>query len=357
MKKLISILLTAALLLTLMAGCGNTSDDNSSDSLNSSDSGDISSSSSDSSSDSSSEVEEEPYTFRIGGLKGATSIGMVKLMQDSENKETEGSYEFTMAGSADELSPNFIKGDLDIIAGPVNLCSVLYNKTEGNARFLAVNTLGVLYIVQKGGDAIESIADLKGKTIYATGKGSTPEYSLRYLLTQNGVDPDSEITIEWKSEPTEVVALMANDETAIAMMPQPFVTVAQNQIQELTVALNLTEEWDKLDNGTSFITAGLIVRADIAEKYPQQLAKFMEEYEASTKFVNDSVEDAAQLCEKYGIVKAAIAAKAIPYCNITCVTGDEMKTMTSGYLKILFDQAAASIGGALPKDDFYYENK
>ena len=351
MKKLISLLLMAALVLTLFAGCGG---DSTTSSYTSQTSGTVSDTASDTASDSSSETEEEPVTIRIGGLKGPTSIGMVKLMEDDENGETENDYEFTLAGAAGEISPLLASGELDIIAAPVNLASVLYNNTDGQVRFAAVNTLGVLYVVQKGGDPIESIADLEGKTIYATGQGQTPEYSLRYLLTENGLDPDTDVTIEFKSEPTEVVALMNQQETAIAMLPQPFVTVAQNSVEGLEIALDLTEEWDKLDNGTAFVTAGLIVRADFIEQYPQQFEKFMEEYAASTEYANENVADAAALCEKFDIIAAAVAETAIPYCNITCITGEEMKTMASAYLEILFEQDAESVGGALPDDDLYY---
>lgn len=297
---------------------------------------------------------EEPTTIRLGGLKGPTSIGMVKLLSDAEEGLTKNSYEFTMAAAADELTPKLLQGEMDILAVPANLGSILYNNSEGKVQMLAINTLGVVYIVEKGGTTITSMEDLKGKTIYATGKGTTPEYALSYLLSQHGLDIETDVTVEFKSEPTEVVAAMANEETAVAMLPQPFVTVAQNQIQDLSVVLSLTEEWEKLDNGSMFITAGLIVRKDFAEKYPQQLATFLEEYAASTTFVNENTADAAQLVEKYDIVKAAIAEKAIPYCNIVCITGEEMKTAASGYLGTLLEQNPQAVGGKLPGDDFYY---
>lgn len=299
-------------------------------------------------------VAEEPTTIRLGGLKGPTSIGMVKLLSDAEQGLTQNTYEFTMAGAADELTPKLLQGELDILAVPANLGSILYNNSEGKVQMLAINTLGVIYIVEKGGATITSIEDLKGKTIYATGKGSTPEYALSYLLSQHGMDIEKDVTVDFKSEPTEVVAAMANDETAVAMLPQPFVTVAQTQIENLSIVLDLTEEWEKLDNGSMFITAGLIVRKEFAEKYPQQLAAFLEEYEASTAYANENVADAAQLVEKYDIVKAAIAEKAIPYCNIVCITGEEMQTAASGYLGTLMDQNPQAVGGKLPGDDFYY---
>ncbi len=298
---------------------------------------------------------EESVTIRLGGLKGATSMGMVKLLDDAENGLTESEIEFTMATAADELSPLLLKGEMDIIAVPANLGAILYNNSEGAVQFAAINTLGLIYITEKGGETIQSVADLKGKTIYATGKGSTPEYALKYLLSQNGLDPEKDVTIEWKSEPTEVVATISAEDQAVAMIPQPFVTVAQTQVEDLRVALDLTAEWEALDNGSRFITAGLVVRKAFAEEHPEALATFLSEYAASTAYVNENAADAAQLIEKYDIVKAAIAEKAIPYCNITYIDGEEMKTALEGYLGVLFEQNPQSVGGTLPGEDFYLE--
>ena len=300
--------------------------------------------------------EKEQVTLRLGGLKGATSIGMVKLLDDAEKGQTQVNYEYTMAAAADELSPLMIQGKMDVLAVPANLGSILYNKTEGKVQFAAVNTLGVVYIVEKGGETIQSVADLKGKTIYATGKGTTPEYALRYLLSMHGLDMDTDVTMEWKSEPTETVAAMKTQDNAVAMIPQPFVTVAQGQVEDLRVALDLTREWEALDNGSMFITAGLIVRKEFAQENPEVFNAFLEEYKASTEYVNQHPAEAAVLVEKYGIVKAPVAEKAIPYCNITYIDGEQMKTGLSGYLTVLYNMNPASVGGTLPGDDFYYGN-
>ena len=217
----------------------------------------------------------------------------------------------------------------------------------------AVNTLGVIYIVEKGGETVQGLEDLKGRTIYATGKGSTPEYALTYLLAQHGLDISTDVTVEWKSEPTEVVAQMATEETSVAMLPQPFVTVAAGQLEGLRIAIDLTAEWDSLKNGSQFVTAGLIVRKAFAEENPEALKTFLEEYAASTAYANEQPAEAAQLIEKYGIVKAAVAEKAIPYCNIVCITGAEMQQMVSGYFGVLFEQNPKAVGGELPGEDFF----
>ena len=301
-------------------------------------------------------AQENPITLRLGGLKGATSIGMVKLLSDAEKGETKVHYDFTMAAAADELAPLMIQGKMDVLAVPANLASVLYNKTEGKVQFAAVNTLGVVYVVEKGGETVQTVSDLKGKTIYATGKGTTPEYALRYLLSMHGLNMDTDVHMEWKSEPTETVAAMKMQENAVAMIPQPFVTVAQGQVEGLRVALDLTQEWNALDNGSMFITAGLIVRKEFAEQNPEVFKAFLEEYKASTEYVNANPADAAQLVEQYGIVKAAVAEKAIPHCNITYIDGEEMKTALAGYLQVLFEMNPTAVGGNVPGDDFYYGN-
>ena len=301
--------------------------------------------------------EQEKVTVRLGGLKGPTSMGMVKLLEDQEKGETANKYEFTMAGSPNDLTPALLKGELDILAVPVNLGAVLYQKSEGQVQLAAVNTLGVLYIVEKGGETVQTLEDLKGKTLYATGKGSTPEYALAYLLAQKGMDINTDLMVDWKSEHTEVVAQMALEETAVALLPQPFVTVAAGQVENLRVALDLTKEWDSLDNGSQLITGGLIVRKAFAEEHPEALAAFLEEYAASTAYTNEQPAEAAQLIEKYDIIKAAVAEKAIPFCNIVCITGEEMQQIAEGYFRTLYDQNPAAVGGEMPDEAFYLKTK
>lgn len=290
---------------------------------------------------------------RLGGLKGPTSIGMVKLLDDAEQKQTDNSYTFTMAGSADELTPKLLKGELDILAVPANLASVLYNNSDGAVQVIAVNTLGVLSIAEKGGNDINSIADLKGKKILASGKGSTPEYALDYLLKENGIDTEQDVEIEWKSEPSEIVAEMAASEYTVAMLPQPYAAVAAGQFDDLHLALDLTEEWDALDNDSRLITAVLAVRKEFAEQNADAIQQFLAEYKQSTDYVNQNPADASLLVEKYDIVKAAIAEKAIPNCNIVCITGNEMQESLDGYLHILYDMNSKSVGGKVPDEQFY----
>ncbi|MBQ5312975.1 MAG: ABC transporter substrate-binding protein, partial [Oscillospiraceae bacterium] len=243
--------------------------------------------------------------------------------------------------------------ELDIAAVPANLASVLYNNTEGKIQILAINNLGVLYVVEQG-ETIKTFADLKGKTIYSTGKGTTPEYALNYLLTQNGVDPAADVTIEWKSEAAEIVAVLKQNPDAIAVLPQPFVTAAQSQVEGLKVALSFNDEWNALGNGSSLVTGVIVARKAFVEENPAQVAAFLDEFKASTEYINTNVEEGAVLVENLIGVKAGVAKKAIPNCNIKFFEGEEMKTVVSGYLQTLFDQNPKAVGGKMPADDFYY---
>lgn len=302
-------------------------------------------------------AEAEKPTVRLAAMTGPTAMGLVKLLDDAKQGVAANQYDFLLAGAADEISPSLIQGKLDIASIPVNLAAILNNKTNGGLTLLAVNTLGVIYIVEKGGESIQSLADLKGKTLYATGKGSTPEYNLTYLLKQAGLTLGEDVIVEWKSEPAEVVALMSQQETAFAMLPQPFVTVAQTKVENLRVALNLTEEWDSLGLDSRMITSGIVVRTAFLQENPQAVENFLKDFAASAQYANEFVPETAALIGELGIVPAPVAQKALPFCNIVCLTGEEMQTALSSYLQVLYDLNPASVGGALPADSFYYLNE
>ncbi len=297
----------------------------------------------------------EPQDITVGALKGPTAIGMVKLMDEAAAGKAENNYTFQVAGTADELTTGIIKGEIPVAAIPCNLASVLYNKSEGKVRLLAINTLGVLYIVETG-ESINSIEDLKGRTIYSTGKGTTPEYTLRYLLAMAGIDPDTDVTIEYKSEATEVAAMLQNDVEAVAMLPQPYVTTVMMNNDKVRIALDITAEWEKYAGEDSSVVTGVVVaNADYLNEHKDAVDTFLEEYEDSVGYVVENIDKAAELVEKFDIFKAAVAKLAIPKCNITFVTGNDMKTKAEAYLTALFEQNATSVGGKLPGEDFYYK--
>jgi len=297
------------------------------------------------------ETDEDPVTVRVGSLKGPTTMGLVNLMLNAEEGSAEGLYDFRMETQPDVIVSAFAGGELDIALIPANLASVLYNKTSGNAEVICINTLGVLYCVT-GDDSIHSVKDLSGKTVLSTGQGATPEYALNYLLKENGV---TDCNVEFKSEATEIAALLQEDPDQVAILPQPFVTVAEMQNDQLTTAFSLTDEWDALGNDSQFLTGVTVVRKEFLEQHRAAVEIFLRDAEKSASRAVNDVPGTAELVVKYGIIeKDAIASKALPECGICHITGEEMKKALGGYLQVLFEQDAKAVGGSLPADDFYY---
>lgn len=332
MKKLLAILLTLTLVLAL-AGCGGN---------------DTTSSAPDT-------VSEPAYTavdMSVAYMTGPTGVGMAKLNADSDAKLTANNYTFTVAAAATDITAKFLKGEINIASVPTNVAATLYNKSEGKVRMLAVNTNGVLSILEKG-ETIKSIADLKGKTIYSTGQGQNPEYILNYILTENGINPATDVTINFVSS-DDLKAKLISGEAEIAMAPEPLATAVMVQNQELNRVLSINDEWSKVSDTT--LMMGCVIALDsYIEANPKAVEKFLEEYEASIKFATTNIDEAATYCETYGIApKAAIAKKSIPICNLCYVTGDDMKTNVNGYFNVLFNADPTSIGGKLPADDLYY---
>ena len=290
--------------------------------------------------------------LKVAALKGPTGMGMASLMGENEAGNTQQPYAFTLAAAPDEIVGKFVNGEVDIAAAPINLAASLYKKTGGQAVMIAVNTLGVLYVLENG-DTVQSMADLAGKTLYATGQGSTPEYVLHYLLEKNGIL--DQVTVEYYTEHAELASLLAAGEANLGLLPEPNVTATMLKNQDLRIALNLTQEWDKVAGGTKLVQGCIIAQKSLVESNPQAVATFLEEYAASVEAVNNDPAAAGALIEKYEIMaSAAAAAKAIPNANIVCLTGEEMKQDASAMLQVLFDADPKSVGGELPDDGLYY---
>lgn len=313
MKKLTALILIACMAAALFAGCGT----------------------------------KATTPANIGTLQGPTGMGMVTLMGD----EFSSKYNITIESAPDAVVGKIINGELDIAAVPVNLAATLYNKTEGNIMMIAVNTLGVLYVLEEG-ETVNSMADLAGKTLYATGQGSTPEYMLSYLLEKNGLT-DS-VTVEYKAEHSELATLMASGEVKLGMLPEPNVTATMAKNENLRVALDLTKEW-KDAAGVEPVQGCIVVRKDYFEQNQAAVRLFLKEYEAAVNYTKANQAETAALMEKYGIIgSAAIAEKAIDKCNIVCYRDEAMCTAAEAMLQVLFDANPKSVGGVLPGDDFYY---
>ena len=300
-------------------------------------------------------AQEAAASIRVGSLKGPTSMGLVNLRKAAESGTLTDTYTFTMATDASEIAAGLVSGDLDIALIPANLAAVLYNKkTEKGIAVIDVNTLGVLYCVT-GADGISSVGDLAGKTVYLTGQGTTPEYSLRYLLAQAGV---TDCTLEFKSEATEVAALLAADSTAIAVLPQPFATVAMVQNDALKETFSLSDSWDAVSGGSRMVTGVTVVRKAFLQDHPQAVERFLKAHgESAAKAASDAA-GTAKLIAEYGIIeKEPVAAKALPKCGVACLTGSEMESALKGYLQVLFEADPASVGGEVPDAGFYYAGK
>lgn len=299
-------------------------------------------------------TEKEGIQVNVGSLKGPTSMGLVSLMEKSEALGTKNNYSFKMETVADALLTGMVKGELDIALVPANVASVLYQKTEGQIAVIDINTLSVLYMVSAD-PSLQSFENLKGRTIYLTGKGTTPDYTLQYLLQKNNIALD-EVTLEYKSEATEVASILAQNPDAVGLLPQPFVTAACAQNEQLQVVFDFSEEWQAIaEDGSNLVTGVTIVRREFLEKHEEAVLTFMKEHKDSADFANSDAEQTASYVVKYGILeKEPIALKALPACNITYMDGENMKQALSGYLNVLYEMNPEAVGGNLPQDDFYY---
>ncbi|MBP3454226.1 MAG: ABC transporter substrate-binding protein [Clostridia bacterium] len=289
--------------------------------------------------------------INVYALKGPTGIGLVKVMNDND-----GTYNITLAGAPDEVTAAVINGDANIAAVPTNLAATLYNKTQGKVQLVALNTLGVLHIVTSD-PTIQSLSDLEGKTLWATGQGSTPEYVLNYILEANGLA--DKVEVQYLAEHAELATQAASGMVDVALLPEPHVTSVLNQNKDFRIALDVTELFNQAAAGkgeNAVLSMGcVIVNKEWAENNADKLAAFMDAYAASVEFVNTNVDEASQMVEAQGIIpKAAVAKKAIPNCHIVFVTGEEMKTQIAPFFQVLYNANPKSVGGALPVEDFYY---
>ena len=343
MKKLLSAALAAALVLSL-AACGKKDQPAQSGSQPGSQSASQSGTASQ-------EVDFSGVKIRVAAMNGPTGMGMARLADQVRNDMLPYECDVTFSGSPDDVRAGLLSGELDIAAVPVNMAAALYNKTGGEILTLAANTLGVLYIVEKG-DTIQSMADLAGKKILAAGQGSTPEYVINYLLEKNGLT-DS-VQVEYVSEHAEAVTQMAAGGADLILVPEPFVTTALSKVEGARVALDLTQEWAKVSDA-DMVMGCLVVSKTFAQEHPDALDAFMDDYAASADYCTSHTAEAAALIEKFGIMgSAALAEKAIPNCNIVCVTGQEMVDMVTGMLTVLFDANPKSVGGSLPGEEMFY---
>lgn len=300
------------------------------------------------------EASEPSTPINIAVLKGPTGMGMAKLIEDTASQDNP-TYTFSAHSSPDELVGKIINKEIDIAALPTNLASVIYNKTEGQIQLVAVNTLGVLQLLDSTG-TIKDVEDLRGKSISASGKGTVAEYALTYILKSNGIDPEKDITIDYSLAHEELSAAVASGDVGIALLPQPHATTAIMKNQDVKIALDLTEEWDKLDSKSQLAMGCIVANKGFLEANKERVDTFLEAYASSVSWVNQNPESAGELVEKYEILgNKTVAAKAIPYSSIVYVDGEDAKDMLQGFFQVLFDLNPKALGGKLPDDAFYYK--
>ncbi len=292
---------------------------------------------------------DTPLSVRVMTLNGTTGFGMAGLISGAQTGQTELNYSFSVETDASNVSAALVNGDCDIAALPTNAAAALYNKTGGRVQALALNTLGVLYLVTDGSVKVESFADLNGQTVYVPAQN--PSILFAYLCKANGADVTIDNTY---AQPAELNTAAAAGEVSLAVLPEPLVTVARSQNKDLAIALDLTEEWDKVAEPGSLVQGCVVVRTDFAAAHPEELATFLEEYGASVRLLSDDPAAAAQKIEETGIfAKAAVAEKAIPRCNLCFITGAEMRQRLGAFLEILYEVNPQSVGGSVPGEDFY----
>lgn len=297
----------------------------------------------------------ETAEMNVYVLAGPTGVGAMNLWAKSDAGETENTYHFTMAGSNDEVVAAIARGEADMAAVATNMAAALYQKTQGGVTVLAVNTLGVLSLLTSG-EALVSAADLKGRTVYSIGQGANPEYILRYVLCENGLDPDRDVTLRFVGDGSELMGVWQSEPDAVIMAPQPAATAMLMQYEGSRLCLDMTEEWNRVSGGESTLMMGcVIVRSAFLAEHQGAVDTFLREYAASIEAAQNDTAATAVLCERYGLLpKAALAEQAIPHCGLTFVSGSTMKAQLGGYLQVMFDADAKSVGGKLPDDGFYY---
>ena len=292
--------------------------------------------------------------INISVLNGTTGFGAAKLISDATEEKTALNYKFTVESDASNITAGLINGSIDIAALPTNAAATVYNKTEGKVKIAAVNTLGVLYLLTNG-TTVDSISALEGKTVYCPAQN--PAFILEAILRANGLVPGENVTVDTGfAQPADLRAAIVSGQVDIAVLPEPMVTIAKSANNEINVALDLTDEWEKAYGENTLMQGCIVVRAEWAEKHPKELEEFLKEYKSSIEFTNENAAEAAQYIVSSGVFagKAPVAEKAIPNCNIVYIDGNEMADSLDIFFQKLYSVKPAAVGGKLPDSNIYY---
>ena len=300
----------------------------------------------------------EPHVpVQVAVLSGPTGVGAAKLLDgvDNDPASLRVAYEYTIYTDNSELVAGLNTGEIDIATMASNVAVNLYNKT-GDVKIIAAGTLGVLHILEgSGGDSIHSVEDLRGKTVWSAGQGANPEYILRYLLRESGLEVGTDVEIVF-ADAGEISAKLLSGDIECAMLPVPAATAAIAKGEgKVRAAIDVTEAWNELQGGSQLIMTAVVARRSFVESYPELVDAFLADYEKSIDYVNNNLDAAAKLVADYGITpSAAIAKQAIPQCHLAFLSGNEMVRAMSGYFLALYAIDPASVGGSVPDDGIYY---
>ena len=292
------------------------------------------------------------YDANLSMLAGPTSVGAINMVEESKNGESNFTINESVDGAPDALVPKLVSGQADLAIIPANLAATLYNKTEGKVKVLATNSLGVLYVVTKGDVEINSIEDLAnyGEEILASGKGATPEIAINKILEANGYSSEN-LNINYLAQANEAAQKLIAGEAKVAILPEPMVSSVLIKAEDAKVAIDLNELYEKAA-GYPLISSVLVGRSEYLATI--DVEKLLETFKDSIEKAKANPEETAALLEKYDIMPAPVAKKAIPNLALEYIDGDRLKEMMAKHLEDLNNTNPQLIGGSIPEDDFYF---
>lgn len=341
--KTLSLLLTLVMLLSF-AACGETNNTNTDN---------------DTPDTSETPAPDSALEIKIYSLNGTTALGLAQMIDSVANKTATMNYNISLHAAADTITGPIVSGECAIAALPTNAAAKLYKASQGKVKLLALNTLGVLYLLQGEGESVSSLNDLKGKTIYLPGAGSNPEFITKALLESAGLKVGEDLIVDTTTyqSPDALQTAVVSGAAKLAVLPEPKVTVTLTKNTSVTVALDLTSEWEKINGENTLVQGCLVVNTAFAEAHPAEIAQFLKDYEASVEKISSADDEAINMIVNAGILPAAaVAKKALPKCNICFIAGEDMKTPMNTFCEKIYAQFPAAIG-AVPDDNFYYVAK
>lgn len=296
----------------------------------------------------------EPLQLTVAGLKGPSSIGMLRMIESEPVFGEDVETEYQIVDEPQLMIARIMSGEADIAAVPINLAAVLYNK-GAPYRLGAVTGDGLLHIVSSRED-IGSVEDLKGKRIYCIAQGSTPEFVLRYVLEKSGIDPDTEVELDFSFDHVAIAPQLIAGKVDLAVLPEPFVSIVASKNPAVQPVIDLQQVWAELSGtGDTYPITATLVRNSLYREHPEALKAFFAAYRESIDWANANPAEAGGLAGKYMEMPAPIIAKAMPRLNLRYQSPREARSRVEELYQVFHGFAPASVGGTIPGDEFYGE--